>query len=202
MLGEVDEEFEAWMKDFKEMRQQEEVELRERLECIVLGKTGRVRAEKKKEEQTGVSEVASEEGYGWDWRYSLRTCTAPSCVSQPYSPFSIYLFAFYITPRTSGFVPLATLCPTCAEKEVEAFEHRVTRAGRCGQDETNQGSDDKEWDAWFDNAVMEREAQRMCSEGVQEKSVREKKGAVIVEKGEKKQKKRRDSMLKRMFNKW
>jgi hypothetical protein len=206
MLGEVDEEFGAWMKDFKEMRQQEEAELKERLDSVVLGKTGRARAERKKEEQSGVGEVAGEEGDVWDWRYSLRTCTTPSCPSGLYSPFSTHAFAFYNTPRASGFVPLATLCPGCAEKEVEAFEHRVTRAGRCEQDETGRGSDKEEWDAWLDDAVREREVQRKCSEGVQEKSVREKRVVLVVgsEKGEKKKEKkiRRDSVLKRMFNKW
>jgi hypothetical protein len=144
----------------------------------------------------------------WDWKYTPRYCTRAECPSTPYSPFANHLYAFYHTPRSSSFIPLATCCPSCAKTEVEAFEHMVTEKwnSRCGWHEG-------EWDVWFENAVKEREMEREFWDKAQERVTREKGpggrvdgGGKSAEKerggagtGEKKLVKRKSVFFRRLF---
>ena len=114
----------------------------------------------------------------WDWKYTPRHCTRANCTSNPYSPFANHLFAFYHSPRSSSFIPLPTLCPPCAETEVETFERYVgvKWGSRCGWEEG-------EWGEWVGGVVGERDAGRGFWEGAQERVVRERGPMVRSERG-------------------
>jgi hypothetical protein len=73
------------------------------------------------------------------------------------------------------FVPLRTLCPSCARNEIETFEKSVVEkwASRCGWDEG-------EWNGWLNNAVKDRRLEQEFWEKAQERVVREKEPAGLA----------------------
>ncbi|KAF1921955.1 hypothetical protein BDU57DRAFT_67975 [Ampelomyces quisqualis] len=191
-LGEIAIEFEEFLHDFRATRRRDAGTLKTRIECLVLGT--------RDQDQDGQED-------SWDWTFTPRHCTRAACRSPAYSPYATHLYAFYHTPCSLTFTPLATLCSTCAAVEVEAFERMVGEkwGSRCGWDEG-------EWGVWFDGVVGEREKGREFWEKAQQRDVgerrarktdgdREGQGLVDQRKveGERKQVGKKKSVFKRFF---
>lgn len=167
-LGFIAAEFEIFLEQFREDRRDVDARLRQTQKLRVLG--------------TGSSAAATRNGKAkqdnsneWEWRYTPRHCTKNGCKSNRYSPFANHLYNFYNTRRPSTFFPLQTLCPSCSNAEVEAFEKLIQEkwSSRCGWDEA-------EWDEWFSNAVRDREMEQDFWEKAQERVVKEKGPARLI----------------------
>lgn len=104
----------------------------------------------------------------WDWRYSPRPCTRKGCEERWYSPFDNRLYLFYTTVRPSGFVPLSTLCPSCAKFDVERAEERIM-----GRKRDAGGVVGPEFEEWYVQMGKDRELEVEYWENVQERVVRE-----------------------------
>lgn len=158
-LGQIAQEFELFLEAFREDRRLENADIRHRQKQVVLGTSA----------STQPSSVAGTQETEWDWRYTPRPCTKVECQLPHYSPFANHLYSFYTTPRPSTFIPMHTLCPTCAQAEVEAFENSIEEKweSRCG------GWDEAEWNDWLENACNDRAMEVDFWVKAQERVVRE-----------------------------
>ncbi|KAH7401633.1 hypothetical protein BKA66DRAFT_405887 [Pyrenochaeta sp. MPI-SDFR-AT-0127] len=161
-LGLIAAEFEVFLEQFREDRREEDARLQRIQKRRVLGSVSTAAAAQK-------GKAKHDNNDDWEWRYTPRHCTKNGCKSARYSPFANHLYSFYTAHRASTFLPLQTLCPSCANAEVEAFEQSIQEkwSSRCGWD-------DEEWDEWFSNAVRDREMEQEFWEKAQERVVKEK----------------------------
>jgi hypothetical protein len=215
-LGQIASEFDFFLETFRQERRLEDKELRARQKRLVLGTLSSEEGNKNKQPETSTTHTENEV---WNWQYTPRHCTRVSCPSHPYSPFANHLYSFYrpqSQSQSQSIHPLPTLCPPCAQNELDAF-HRMLQEkwnSRCGWL-------DDEWNEWFDKAVKDRLVEREFWERAQEREVRERevsrvhdgnmgvkegagdgKGVDVVEGGMKKVdggKKERKSVFKRLF---
>ncbi|KAI8934419.1 hypothetical protein NX059_009154 [Plenodomus lindquistii] len=184
-LGQIAADFETFKQQFRDAREVEDEQLQRDLQSRVLGSSSSSSnaATVPAEKSTASANTSSPNNANaklkvtfdtWDWRYTPRRCTKAKCKATPYSPFASHLYNFYNTTRVSTFRPLATLCPACATKEIEAFERKVNEkwGSRVG------GWDEREWEEWFGNVVRDRQMEGEFWEKAQERVVREKKGGV------------------------
>jgi hypothetical protein len=198
-LGTVAEDFEIFLQLYRETRMQEDAKLQQTQKRIVLGAAMPASSKSKTPTTQGSDE--------WNWRYTPRPCTKQGCTKPFYSPYSTHLFSFYASRRpTTGFLPLATLCPQCSKAEVEEFEQKIDEKwlSRCGWN-------DVEWEQWYSNAKKDREMEMEFWEKAQERITKEKKvtpktatvkAVKEVEKVEAPEKKaKRKSVFRKMFGK-
>lgn len=191
-LGVVAADFEIFLHLYREARVQEDARLQQTQKSVVFGAA---KSTSPKDKNT-VDE--------WNWRYTPRPCTRQNCKKSYYSPYATHLFSFYTSPRPlTGFLPLQTLCPHCANSEVEGFEQKIREkwSSRCGWNSV-------EWEQWYNNAKKDREMEMEFWEKAQERNVKEKKvtpkvAAVKVDKEVKivgaVEKKKRKSVFRKMF---
>lgn len=197
-LGQIGLEFETFMKHFRNARAAEDAQLQQDLKNRVVGMPATATVGR---QAGGKPKVQFDE---WDWRYTPRRCTSPNCKSAPYSPYASHLYAFYNSPRPSTFTLLHTLCPRCAKKEIETFEHKVSEKWSS----RSNGWKEQEWEEWFGNVMRDREMEGEFWEKTQEKAIKEKGVVRRVEKvgqgkgektGEMEIKEKRKSMFRRLI---
>ncbi|KAH9881681.1 hypothetical protein IAQ61_000408 [Plenodomus lingam] len=176
-LPQIAAEFEAFMKQFRSARAADDAQLLQELRSRVVGGTTTATTTTAKVQSPTAGEKANTAKTRpkvqfdiWDWRYTPHRCTAVNCKANPYSPYASHLYIFYHSPRPSTFKPLHTLCPRCANREVEDFERRVSEkwSSRC------DGWNEQEWDEWLGNVVRDREMDAEFTEKAQEKMIKDK----------------------------
>jgi hypothetical protein len=163
-LGAVAEDFEMFLQLYRETRSKEDAQLQQSQRRVVLGTAKPAGPAKSTDAQ-------------WNWRYTPRPCTKHGCTLPYYSPYATHLFSLYTSRRpANGLVPLATLCPQCAQAEAEGFERKIEEkwSSRCGV------WNPVEWEQWHGNAKKDRDMEMEFWEKAQERVVREKK---VVPKG-------------------
>lgn len=168
-LGQIDQEFGRFMKQFRAERHTQDARLQQLQRSRLVGADLNA-SEARTDGKTSVQFDA------WDWRYTPRRCTTPACKSPPYSPYATHFYAFYTTPRPSRYTPLPTLCPACAKAEVEATEQKVAEK-RASQSEW----DHQAWNDWLATVTRSRNMAASSAEKVQEKAVR---GKVLAKQAE------------------
>jgi len=159
-LGQIDQEFDRFMEQFRDERQAEDARLQQDQRSRLVS-AGPSPVEKITDGKTKVHFDA------WDWRYTPRRCTTPGCKSSPYSPYASHLYAIYTTPRPSGYTPLPTLCPACAKAEVATFEQKVAEKWA-----SRSEWEDQAWDDWLANVTRDRAMEVKFGEKAQEKAIR------------------------------
>ncbi|KAJ4378473.1 hypothetical protein N0V86_006177 [Didymella sp. IMI 355093] len=196
-LGVVAQDFEIFLRLYRETREVESARLQKAQSQRVLGSNHTLTKGKALQNDD------------FDWRYTPRSCTKRGCTSAPYSPFSTQYYGFYNTHNPSTqLLPLTTLCPSCSKTESEGFGAKLMEkwSSRCGWD-------GEEWDGWYQNAIYARKAEQEFWQKAQERVVREKLAKGVVEKattqnqakkteGEVEatpKKEKRKSVFKRMF---
>lgn len=159
-LGAIAAEFELFVQQFREERIEESQRMKTWQRQRVLPSTSMSALAGK-----GKETVWEED---WDWRYSPRPCTKKGCDKSHYSPFDNRLYLFYTTPRSSGLLPLSTLCPPCAKRDVESAEEKIDSRMRdaCGVV-------GPEWEAWCVQVGKDREMEIEFWEQAQERVVKE-----------------------------
>ncbi|KAJ4294379.1 hypothetical protein N0V90_008069 [Kalmusia sp. IMI 367209] len=160
-LGAIAAEFEVFVQQKREERTEESQRMEGWQKQRVLGSSSAPATKGKEKEKSWEEE--------WDWRFSPRPCTKKGCGKSWYSPFDNRLYLFYTTPRPSGFVPLSTLCPSCAKEDVEGVEERIEERRR-----DVGGVVGPEWEEWCAQVARDREMEVEFWEGAQERVVKEK----------------------------
>ena len=159
-LGAIAAEFEIFVQQFREERVEESQRMKIWQRQRILPSTSKPAATGKGKEKAWEEE--------WDWRYSPRPCTRKGCDKHHYSPFDNRLYLFYTTPRSSNLLPLSTLCPSCAKKDVESAEEKInSRMKDAG------GVVGPEWEAWCVQVERDREMEIEFWEQAQERVVKE-----------------------------
>jgi hypothetical protein len=173
-LGTIDAEFEAWLGQFRQFREEEIAEFESALRRRVAGVRKPCKESKK-------SEKNEERDEDWDWRYTPRRCTYSGCTSDRYSPYDQRFYLWYHTQRITGLCILLTLCPACARRDVDRAEAERNQAW--------QDMHPQEWRAWMEQLKRNRVKEQEFWEKAQESRVRERGPVFRVDEKEEKEEK-------------
>ncbi|KAF1997527.1 hypothetical protein P154DRAFT_524731 [Amniculicola lignicola CBS 123094] len=157
-------EFDMFLKAYEEARGEEGVRLERKMRVRVLGEVSIPSYLGTADEKTVIEKARKQAEESWDWRYVARPCTKKGCQSNWYSIFDIHLYDFYQSEKRFRLRPLATLCPTCAKRDLDMILRTI--------DAKYEVLDDEVWHAWVSHIRKNRDVELAYWEKAQERVVR------------------------------